>query len=49
MSAFRLTGYETENAQSQLRELIRQSFNHPSIYVWGLHNEVYNHMSIQLH
>ena len=22
-------------------ELIRQNFNHPSIYVWGLHNEVY--------
>ena len=22
--------------------LIRQSFNHPSIYVWGLHNEVYH-------
>lgn len=37
----RVTGYETENAQSQLREMIRQSFNHPSIYVWGLHNEVY--------
>ena len=37
----RVTGYETENAQTQLRELIRQSFNHPSIYVWGLHNEVY--------
>lgn len=37
----RVTGYETENAHTQLRELIRQSFNHPSIYVWGLHNEVY--------
>ena len=37
----RVTGYEAENAQSQLRELIRQNFNHPSIYVWGLHNEVY--------
>jgi len=37
----RVTGQETENAQSQLRELIRQNFNHPSIYVWGLHNEVY--------
>ena len=37
----RVTGYESENAQTQLRELIRQSFNHPSIYVWGLHNEVY--------
>lgn len=31
----RVTGYEAENAQSQLRELIRQNFNHPSIYVWG--------------
>ncbi|MGM9804485.1 MAG: glycoside hydrolase family 2 protein [Muribaculaceae bacterium] len=38
----RVTGKEWENAHSQLRELIRQSFNHPSIYVWGLHNEVYN-------
>lgn len=37
----RVTGHEAENAQTQLRELIRQSFNHPSIYVWGLHNEVY--------
>lgn len=37
----RVTGEEAENAKSQLRELIRQSFNHPSIYVWGLHNEVY--------
>lgn len=38
----RVTGMEWENAHSQLRELIRQSFNHPSIYVWGLHNEVYH-------
>ena len=37
----RVTGQEWENAHSQLRELIRQSYNHPSIYVWGLHNEVY--------
>lgn len=37
----RVTGFEAENAETQLRELIRQSFNHPSIYVWGLHNEVY--------
>ncbi|MFZ4398631.1 MAG: glycoside hydrolase family 2 protein [Bacteroidales bacterium] len=34
------TGQETENAKQQLVELIRQNFNHPSIYVWGLHNEV---------
>lgn len=32
---------ETENAKQQLTELIRQSYNHPSIYTWGLHNEVY--------
>ncbi len=32
---------EAGNAQTQLRELIRQNYNHPSIYVWGLHNEVY--------
>ena len=38
----RVTGKEAENAQAQLRELIRQSYNHPSIYVWGLHNEVYH-------
>lgn len=37
----RVTTAERENAKEQLRELIRQSFNHPSIYVWGLHNEVY--------
>ncbi len=37
----RVSGQEWENAHSQLREMIRQGFNHPSIYVWGLHNEVY--------
>ena len=37
-----VTTQEKENAKEQLRELIRQSFNHPSIYVWGLHNEVYS-------
>ncbi len=37
----RVTTYETENAVQQLTELIRQNFNHPSIYIWGLHNEVY--------
>jgi beta-galactosidase len=35
------SGKEAENAKQQLTELIRQNFNHPSIYVWGLHNEVY--------
>ena len=28
------------NAQDQLRELIRQNFNHPSIIVWSLYNEI---------
>ncbi len=37
----RVTTHETENAMQQMTELIRQNFNHPSIYVWGLHNEVY--------
>lgn len=32
---------ESENAKQQLTELIRQNYNHPSIYIWGLHNEVY--------
>lgn len=36
------TTQERDNARQQLTELIRQNYNHPSIYVWGLHNEVYN-------
>ena len=38
----RVSGQEWDNAHQQMRELIRQSFNHPSIYVWGIHNEVYH-------
>ncbi len=37
----RVTTHESENAMQQLTELIRQNHNHPSIYIWGLHNEVY--------
>lgn len=37
----RVSTRESENARQQLTELIRQNYNHPSIYVWGLHNEVY--------
>ncbi len=37
----RVTTHESENAMQQLTELIRQNYNHPSIYIWGLHNEVY--------
>lgn len=38
----RVTGQEWDNAHQQMRELVRQSFNHPSIYIWGIHNEVYH-------
>jgi beta-galactosidase len=39
------SGQEGDNAKQQLTELIRQNYNHPSIYVWGLHNEVYSSTS----
>jgi beta-galactosidase len=29
-----------DNALQQMTELIKQNFNHPSIFVWGVHNEV---------
>ncbi|GHT62929.1 beta-galactosidase [Bacteroidia bacterium] len=37
----RVSTQEAGNAKQQLTELIRQNYNHPCIYVWGLHNEVY--------
>lgn len=37
MSQSDLTG---ENAKSQMIELVRQNFNHPSIFFWGLQNEI---------
>ncbi|MDR1337346.1 MAG: beta-galactosidase [Tannerella sp.] len=37
----RVSTLEADNAKQQLTELIRQNCHHPSIYVWGLHNEVY--------
>lgn len=33
---------ESDNAHEQLIEMIRQMENHPSVYMWGLHNEVYS-------
>lgn len=33
---------EGENAKQQMTELVRQNMNHPAIYIWGLHNEVYS-------
>lgn len=46
----RVTTKEGDNAKSQLTEMILQSYNHPSIYTWGVHNEVYNptHFTAQL-
>lgn len=32
----------SSSAEQQLVELIRQNFNHPSIYCWGLANEITN-------
>ena len=29
-----------ENCRSQMRELIFQNFNHPSICFWGISNEI---------
>lgn len=37
----RVSTQEGDNAKQQMTELIRQNYNHPSIYIWGLHNEVY--------
>lgn len=34
------SGREFSNAKLQLKELILQNYNHPSIFVWGLWNEV---------
>lgn len=38
----KITGQEASNAKLQMEELVKQNFNHPSIYTWGLHNEVYS-------
>lgn len=36
-----VTREEADNAKQQMTELIRQNFNHPSIFTWGTSNEVY--------
>ena len=38
----RVSYYENDNAKQQMTELVKQNFNHPSIYTWGVHNEVYS-------
>lgn len=51
----RVSTREAAGARTQLSELIRQNLNHPSIYIWGLHNEVYTpeayttDLTVQLH
>jgi beta-galactosidase len=30
----------SNNAMQQMRELIRQNYNHPSIFFWGIFNEI---------
>ena len=40
-----LTPALRESAQRQLTELIEAHYNHPSIYSWGVSNEVYNNMN----
>lgn len=36
------SGTFAENADQQLRELIRQNYNHPSVLFWGIFNEILN-------
>ncbi len=31
-----------QNAEQQLTELIRQNYNHPSVFFWGIFNEIHN-------
>ena len=35
------------NAKEQLIELVRQHYNHPSIFCWGLFNEMYHRKSAE--
>lgn len=38
----RVSYYENDNAKQQMTELVKQNMNHPAIYIWGVHNEVYS-------
>jgi len=40
------SGREGKNAKQQLTELILQNYNHPSIFIWGLWNEVRAYNSV---
>lgn len=39
--AHKLSEGFAENAKTQLTELIRQNYNHPSVIVWGISNELH--------
>ncbi len=39
-----------ETTRVQMKELIRQQYNHPAIVVWGIHNEVFPaHEDVMMH
>lgn len=38
---FKIAEGFVENTKQQLMELIRQNYNHPSVIVWGISNELY--------
>lgn len=40
ISVMSKTDFEGTNAKQQMIELIRQNFNHPSIFFWGIQNEI---------
>ncbi|MBN2281029.1 MAG: beta-galactosidase [Candidatus Marinimicrobia bacterium] len=45
-----VNGYQEgadDNARQQMMELIKQNFNHPSIFTWGIHNEVIKGSRVQ--
>lgn len=43
----RVSYQEDDNAKQQMTELVKQNFNHPSIFIWGVHNEVYSETADQ--
>lgn len=40
ISVMSKTELEGSNAKSQMIELIRQNYNHPSVFFWGIQNEI---------
>ena len=48
MNRIRTTPAFDDNAKQQLRELIKQNYNHPSICFWSLYNEIGSKENISL-